>query len=562
MRPAIALLLVAPVLGEVLSTSTPPVLLLLPWNYALLAALYGCGALLCREVARRFRLGLPGLLLLAAAYGVYEEALVVGTWFDAGYQEAAGVGSYSRVGHTNVLLAAHLTTFHATVSVCASITVVGWMFPAYRRRPWVGRRGLAFAAVALLVVVPLGYGSAYRGPVGPMAVAGALCVLLVAGAFLTGHRARRPRRDPPPPGRPRLLTAVAFACAATHFVTVYAVASTDLPWPFGLLLAFVPVVVGVLVVGRRPQGIVGILAFFLVLDALVGLGGRYDLTVAAVLLAVALWWLRRRWKNAPVFPLDRPPATVGDLAAALRVPLADLMAGGLSGMGSVVTPAVSATYAWDLYHEPPVASVDDLARRRLVRYAVPFASGRSACEEALAAGYGPPVALAGRTRYGPFFLTDGEPFTLEWYDTTPDWARPPVDAAARIAAVGALAARVAAAASEPEVAAAVAGVPAALGVTVSDSGLRFEPPMPAADLVRAFGWTDTAAQTVDVHMSTWTVVHVSGDRTAWPTVGRWRVDAYLAGRPSGDPVPGVSAPAASIAHLDAADPVGSVRFGP
>ncbi|GIJ73460.1 hypothetical protein [Virgisporangium ochraceum] len=96
----------------------------------------------------------------------------------------------------------------------------------------------------------------------------------------------------------------------------------------------------------------------------------------------------------------------------------------------------------------------------------------------------------------------------------------------------------AAAASEPEVAAAVAGVPAALGVTASGSSLRFAPPMPAADLVRAFGWTDTAAQTVDVHMSTWTVVHVSGDRTAWPTVGRWRVDAYLG-----------------------ADPVRSVRFG-
>lgn len=134
-----------------------------------------------------------------------------------------------------------------------------------------------------------------------------------------------------------------------------------------------PVAVGVLVVGRRPQGIVGILAFFLVLDALVGLGGRYDLTVPAVLLAVALW------------------------------------------------------------------------------------------------------------------------FTLEWYDTTPDWARPPVDATARVAAVEALAARVATAASEPEVAAALADVPAALSVTASGSALRFQPPMPAADVVRAFGWTGAVA---------------------------------------------------------------------
>jgi hypothetical protein len=38
----------------------------------------------------------------------------------------------------------------------------------------------------------------------------------------------------------------------------------------------------------------------------------------------------------------------------------------------------------------------------------------------------------------------------------------------------------------------------------------------------------------------------------------WRVDAYLAGRPSGPAVPGVHAPAASVAHLGPDDAVGSV----
>lgn len=69
-RPVVVLLVLAPFLAEVLSTSTPPLDLLVPWNLVLLASLYGCGALLCREVARRHRLGLPGLVLLAAAYGV------------------------------------------------------------------------------------------------------------------------------------------------------------------------------------------------------------------------------------------------------------------------------------------------------------------------------------------------------------------------------------------------------------------------------------------------------------------------------------------------------------
>jgi hypothetical protein len=57
---ALTLLVVAPVFGEVLSTATAPRDLLTPWNLALMVGMYGCGALLCREVARRYELGWPG----------------------------------------------------------------------------------------------------------------------------------------------------------------------------------------------------------------------------------------------------------------------------------------------------------------------------------------------------------------------------------------------------------------------------------------------------------------------------------------------------------------------
>ncbi|HSV64893.1 MAG TPA: hypothetical protein VLJ59_03155, partial [Mycobacteriales bacterium] len=118
--PAFAILLVAPFLGEALSASTPPLDLILPWNLALLAALYGSGALICRELARRYRLGRPGLCLLGAAYAVYEEALIVRSWFDARYHDRVGVGSCSWVWHTNLLVASYLTAFHIVVSICSS----------------------------------------------------------------------------------------------------------------------------------------------------------------------------------------------------------------------------------------------------------------------------------------------------------------------------------------------------------------------------------------------------------------------------------------------------------
>ncbi|MFG6195359.1 hypothetical protein [Nonomuraea sp. JJY05] len=79
---------------------------------------------------------------------------------------------------------------------------------------------------------------------------------------------------------------------------------TGLPWPAGLAAALTPLLIGVLAVrhwattgplGRDGLWVVtGILGFFVVLDALVGLGGRYDLAVSAALTALALAWRHRR----------------------------------------------------------------------------------------------------------------------------------------------------------------------------------------------------------------------------------------------------------------------------
>jgi hypothetical protein len=219
------------------------------------------------------------------------------------------VGSYSRVWHTNLLLATHLTAFHIAVSICSSVALVERLFPAYRKRAWTGRRGLALAALALMVLVPLTYGHVWRGPAGPKVAALGLCVLLAGCAFLAprdaGRSAPRPRRS-----RPRLLGIVAFACTGAHFVLVYALPSTSVPWPAAIAITLVPIAAGVLLVNRLaangvaqgPDGlrvVTGILAFFTVLDILVGLGGRYDLIVGALVTLFALWWLNRRDRRAP-----------------------------------------------------------------------------------------------------------------------------------------------------------------------------------------------------------------------------------------------------------------------
>jgi hypothetical protein len=297
--PVLLILLVAPFFGEGLSGSSPPLQLLLPGNLAFMAALYGCGALVCREVAHRFGLGFAGLALLGVAYAVWEEALVDRYWFLPRFWRDSGIGTYSVTWHTNVLLAVHLTVFHAAISICASVLVVEWLVPRARHRPWVGRPGLVLAGL-VLAGTPIVYGEFDQRPPIPVLVAAAvLLAVVVLTAFLAG-RGLRPVPAPVRTRPRRGLGLLAFACVSAHWVLTYTVAETGLAWPLGVALSLLPVVAGLFLVPRLaetgPYGsdgvrlVVGLLAFFVVLDLLVALLGRYDMILSAIFTG----WLMRR----------------------------------------------------------------------------------------------------------------------------------------------------------------------------------------------------------------------------------------------------------------------------
>lgn len=312
----VTLLFLAPAFGEVLSTATAPLDLLMPWTLMLMFAMYGCGALLCRELTRRFGLGLPGLLLLGAAYGIYEEGLVDRYFYDRAFWDETGVGDYSTVGELNLLLASHLTLFHAAVSVVCSIVVVERLFPDVRSTPWVRNRGLILSGLALCAVVVVFWEDFYVPSVRALLGAVVAVGLLVTAAFLVPGR-RRARASANAAGTPPIdgtgpdaiapttwLGVTAFACTALHFGSVYLIAHTPMPWPAGVALTGLPVAAGVLVVRRRGRGrldgqdalrvVTGIVSFFLMLNIVFGLAGRYDMTLAALGLTWLMWWVQRR----------------------------------------------------------------------------------------------------------------------------------------------------------------------------------------------------------------------------------------------------------------------------
>jgi len=161
--PALLVLFLLPGLtAETLTTSTPIVTYLTkPAAFLSLTLLYGSAAILIRELARWRGLGWASILLLGAAFGIFEEGLVVNTWANPWLPQvcrfangtATGLCDYSRVAGINLAWAAMTMVFHAAISIAVPILLVELLFPRSAASPWLGRKApLAFAGAELLVL--------------------------------------------------------------------------------------------------------------------------------------------------------------------------------------------------------------------------------------------------------------------------------------------------------------------------------------------------------------------------------------------------------------------------
>jgi hypothetical protein len=155
--PTLALFLVAPAFGELFSGSAPLNEYINPITFIILSLLYGCGAILIRELVVRWDKGWPSLLLLGFAYGIYEEGLVVRSFFDPNWMDLGNLGVYGRVAGVNWVWSEHLTIYHALISIAASIAFVEILYPAQRTASWINSRKWWLANWAgLLIVLPIG----------------------------------------------------------------------------------------------------------------------------------------------------------------------------------------------------------------------------------------------------------------------------------------------------------------------------------------------------------------------------------------------------------------------
>ncbi|MET7968583.1 hypothetical protein [Micromonospora sp. NPDC005305] len=153
--PAIALLLLAPWAAECAWGGFT--LTGMPFVVLVLAPMYGGAALLIRETARRLGLGWPGIVALAAAFGVVQAGLVDQSLFNPGFLDDTEFADTQAVAQQTTVpglgfsarQAVDYVGNHVALSICGPIALVESYLGADRRlRPWLGRPGLA--AVALL----------------------------------------------------------------------------------------------------------------------------------------------------------------------------------------------------------------------------------------------------------------------------------------------------------------------------------------------------------------------------------------------------------------------------
>lgn len=155
--PAIGLFFLSPFVGEFLLGNAS--IDVLPIGLVM-APMYGGGAVLIRETARRAGKGWPTLLLLAGAFGVVEEGLVCQTLFNPSYfgfnllREAYLPSLGMGVWWTLFVL-----TLHTVWSISVPIAIVESLVRDRATSSWLGWFGLAVVAVLYV----LGCGIVFSG---------------------------------------------------------------------------------------------------------------------------------------------------------------------------------------------------------------------------------------------------------------------------------------------------------------------------------------------------------------------------------------------------------------
>jgi hypothetical protein len=144
--PALTLIVLAPGIAEVSSGATRLSFIFVFFSEMMV---WGCGALIIRELVRRWHAGWTSMLLLGLCLSIAEEFLIQQTslaplpWVPA--------PAYGRVWGVNLIYFLFMLGFESVLVVLVPVQLTELIFPARRREPWVKKSGLVITSIVFAV---------------------------------------------------------------------------------------------------------------------------------------------------------------------------------------------------------------------------------------------------------------------------------------------------------------------------------------------------------------------------------------------------------------------------
>jgi hypothetical protein len=236
--PALALILIAPLVAEVLPGSVP---IARPALLPFIVLIYGPGALLIRDVVRGSGRGWIAILLLGAAYGFIEEGIALQSLFNPVLYNAAAWG---RLGPINAVYTEAVIPIHAVWSAAVPILLTDLLFPDRRNLPYLGPLGRVLTAcwyaagVFLLgVLARFSMAPGYRAAPALIASSAAAALVLVVVALWLPGKNSQSHQDRRTPSAWAILFATATAGLIWHclIAALWRIEPACAEWPLVLV---------------------------------------------------------------------------------------------------------------------------------------------------------------------------------------------------------------------------------------------------------------------------------------------------------------------------------------
>ncbi|GHO47860.1 hypothetical protein [Ktedonospora formicarum] len=148
--PLFVLLLLTPAISELLLgdmelNSSILFLFLLNVSY------YGTGAIIIREIVRRRGLHWGWIPILAFAYGLIEEGLVLHSLFNPNFPGISAMGYFGHALGVSWVWSPYVLGLHTVWSISVPILVTELIFPRVRQESWIGNIGLSIIGIIFVL---------------------------------------------------------------------------------------------------------------------------------------------------------------------------------------------------------------------------------------------------------------------------------------------------------------------------------------------------------------------------------------------------------------------------